>query len=199
MTRNRKVPTVKQTNAIKQKHLRQINELWPDTPQSILWDRSKAKGFATIPKTLPLVMRIIDILTLGRPASSTYFTLWANNWDVPIVEISREGIMAWESGFSGTRAANTWRIRMDLLKKHKLINCRDGSEGKYNWVLIHNPHAVVRYIKESKPDEYVSNKDDFDRLYMALKEKCSKLRAGEEFEVENESWMKFCNIGDKKS
>lgn len=187
----RKALTDKQKQALKQKQIQLIREIWPDTPEYALWDRSKVKGFATIPKTLPLVMRLIDLLTKGQPASATYLTLWANNWDTSLVEIKREGLMAWESGFSGPRATSTWRSRMHKLKRLKFIDCMEGPDGPFNRVLIHNPHAVIRFIKETATDEFTANKQEFIKIYAELMDKCSQLKAGDEFKPKNASWKAF--------
>ncbi|OEU70738.1 MAG: hypothetical protein BA863_14730 [Desulfovibrio sp. S3730MH75] len=184
-------PAKKKNQAIKTKQLQQMNEIWPETPLSALWSRSKVKGFATIPKTLPLVMRLIDLLTKGQPASATYFALWANTWDISMVEITREGIMAWESGFFGPRAVSTWRGRMHSLKRLGFIDNFDGPDGPFTRVLIHNPHAVIRFIKETKTEEFCANQGDFIKLYTELIDKCARLKGGDEFDPKNEAWKFF--------
>jgi hypothetical protein len=46
--------------------------LWPHVPLDRLWSRKSAKGFGTVPLTLPLIMQITDRLNVGKPVSSVY-------------------------------------------------------------------------------------------------------------------------------
>jgi hypothetical protein len=62
-------------NAIAQKQLDQRNALWPGA-EPFLWNRKANKGFATIPKTMPLVLQIMDEMSKGKPLASTYLGLW---------------------------------------------------------------------------------------------------------------------------
>src|SRR5271166_3941141 len=48
------------------------NHLWPHVTPDRLWSRKSAKGFATVPRTLPLIMQIMDRLNVGKPVSSVY-------------------------------------------------------------------------------------------------------------------------------
>jgi hypothetical protein len=41
-------------------------------PSNRLWSRKSAKGFGTVPRTLPLIMQITDRLNVGKPVSSVY-------------------------------------------------------------------------------------------------------------------------------
>ena len=52
-----------------------------------LRDRKAHKGFTTIPKTMPLILRIMDEMTKGAPVSSTYMTLWCSTWDNGFVQV----------------------------------------------------------------------------------------------------------------
>ena len=50
-------------------------QIWPNVTEE-LWDRKKEVGFCTIPRTLPLVMTLIDLLSeKGKDASRIYFDL----------------------------------------------------------------------------------------------------------------------------
>ena len=39
------------------------DSVWPDLDEQMLWNRKAVSGFTTIPRTMPLVMNIIDALT----------------------------------------------------------------------------------------------------------------------------------------
>jgi len=54
--------------------------MWPDA-EDRRWDRIAYGGFITIPKTMPLIGRIMDEMSKNFPVSSTYNALWARTWD----------------------------------------------------------------------------------------------------------------------
>jgi hypothetical protein len=131
------------------KQLAQREAMWPGAAPW-LWDRNANKGFATIPKTMPLILSIMDDLSNGKPVSSTYLGLWCNTWDNSMVNLSRNQEMAHAAGFTGQRAAYTWRARMQLLQKLKFIDIKPGKLGDISHVLIWNPHRVIRYHRDQK-------------------------------------------------
>lgn len=134
------VPAV---NAIVRKQLDQRNVLWPGAVPR-LWDRKANKGFATIPKTMPLILQIMDDLSKGRPLSSTYLGLWCSTWDNSFVTVSRPQEMARAAGFSGQRADYTWASRVKLLQELEFISVKPGGMGPITYILIWNPHIVIR-------------------------------------------------------
>jgi hypothetical protein len=83
----------REASAIVKKQLDQREALWPGQAQH-LWDRKANKGFATIPKTMPLILKIMDEMSNGRPISSTYLGLWCATWDNSFVNITRSQEMA---------------------------------------------------------------------------------------------------------
>src|SRR5260221_4028582 len=87
-------------------------ELWPGSCDEI-WDITDAelKGFATVPRLMPLVLHLIRILVEknGGDPSSVYFELWCRDFGQGLVQISDEQECAYFSGYSSTRALRTWR------------------------------------------------------------------------------------------
>lgn len=120
---------------------------WPDVPQEQLWNRSRCHGFTTIPRTLPLVMNVIDALSKNKPASRTYFGLWCRTYDESVVIIENPMSLAFEAGFTGERAVTTWRQRMQTLQQLGFIDSKPGSSGEFHFVLLFNPHWVVWQLK----------------------------------------------------
>lgn len=120
---------------------------WPDIDEQKLWNRKTVNGFTTIPRTLPLIINIIDVLTKNKPAGSTYFTLWCRTFDHSILVIDNPVTLAVEAGFSGERALSTWRDRMKSLVDLGFIEAKEGQTGPYQYVLLLNPHKVVWDLK----------------------------------------------------
>lgn len=135
--------------AIAEKKLAQREMLWPGG-NSWVWHRSANKGFATIPKTMPLILQIMDDLSKGRPVSSTYLGLWCDTWDNSMVTVTKPTDMALAAGFTGQRATYTWSTRIHLLQDLRFINFQAGKSGPISHVIIWNPHWVIRWHHAQK-------------------------------------------------
>lgn len=141
--------SVREGGAIKQKQLLLRDQLWPAAGQ-ITWDRKAHKGFTTIPKTMPLILKIMDEMTKGAPVSSTYMTLWCSTWDNGFVQAVKPDEMAFASGFGGQRGEHTWAGRMKKLQELYFIDIKAGKSGPMTHALIHNPHTIIRWHYNNK-------------------------------------------------
>ncbi len=136
---------------IQRKYLQLRDQLWPDIDQDMLWNWKKKAGFATIPRTIPHIQRIMDEMSSGKPVSSAYLALWCRLFDEnAMVVIDNQDRMAFESGFSGQRAVTTWKARMKKLVELGFIDTQEGASGEYNYVLMWNPYRVIRNHLDSK-------------------------------------------------
>jgi len=136
--------TQREASAITKKQLAMRELHWPGmTPW--LWHRKANKGFATIPKTMPLILKIMDEITKGAPVSSTYLTLWCHTWDNSFVVLNKHGDMANSSGFGGQRGEHTWAIRMKKLAELEFIDIKPGRSGPMSNAIIWNPHYIIRW------------------------------------------------------
>ena len=124
------------------------NEYWPEVPEADLWIRQKQNGFITIPRTMPIVMSIINSLTKGKPAGVTYFTLWCRCPDFAAITIESPDVYAAESGFTGQRRGDQWKTRMRALSELGFIKHKPGASGEFHDVLLINPHKVIRELKD---------------------------------------------------
>lgn len=126
-----------------------INSLW-GTERQDSWNRHEHNGWATIPRTMPHICRILDNLSgSGSPLSQTYLALWFRVHDEGFVEVKDKESLAYESGFTGQRAVTTWTGRMRKLKEFGFIDSKKGTSGEFQYVLISNPLSVVKGIYES--------------------------------------------------
>lgn len=128
--------------------------LWPDVHEENFWDRKEAGGFTTMPRTMAYLMNIIDTLTKGQPAGKTYLTIWCRMYLPGIVALASEKQMAFEAGFTGERAVDTWRKRMRHLKKFGFIDYKPGTDHDFQWVLVINPHHVVLRLDSKVQERY---------------------------------------------
>ena len=116
---------------------------WPDLDEKKLWNRNSVSGFTAIPRTLPLIMNIIDAQTKNKPAGMAYFVMWCRTFDHSMLVIDNPGTLAFEAGFTGERALSTWKDRMRSLVDLGFIDAKEGPAGPFHYVLLFNPHKVV--------------------------------------------------------
>jgi hypothetical protein len=121
---------------------------WPDLDDEKLWNRKLYSGFTTIPRTMPLIMNIIDSLSKNKPAGQVYFVLWCRTFDQALLVIDNPMTLAVEAGFSGERALSTWKDRMRALVDLGFIDAKEGPTGAFHYVLLLNPHKVVWPLKD---------------------------------------------------
>src|SRR4051794_4680102 len=94
--------------AQRQPELRQ--RLWPNITDSYIWRRQHHHGFTTIPRTIPLILSIMDDLA-GTPVSMAYLELWGRAFDEGFVTLSKPREIAFHAGFDGQRGERTWRAK----------------------------------------------------------------------------------------
>lgn len=132
-----------------QRRTQKMKEQFPDLDTGMLWSRKKHNGFATIPRTMPLVMEVIDARSeKGHPAGHTLFCLWSRALDHPYLVIDKPKIYASESGLIGERAESSWRKRMAKLVELGFIAAGEGASGPYHHVVLLNPHVVVTRLHD---------------------------------------------------
>lgn len=135
--------SVREKSAMAKKRLALRDHLWPNA-EKVIWDRLAHKGFATIPKTMPFILKIMDEMTKGAPVGSTYLSLWCSTWDDCFVQITKPAELATASGFGGQRGEHTWATRMKKLQALGFIEIKAGKAGPLGSALIFNPHFVIR-------------------------------------------------------
>jgi hypothetical protein len=121
--------------------------IWPDAV-SVAWDRKKEKGFCTIPRTLPLIMTLIDHLQKGKDASRVYFDLWCRAFDDYLVEVRDEETLAYCAGYISGRNVRTWRERIHVLQKYGFIRVEAAGTKRFANIFIVDPHKVVKALRE---------------------------------------------------
>ena len=127
------------------------NKLWPDLKPEDLWNRNVYDGFTSIPRTMPLIMNIIDDLVPGSKRTSiTYLTLWGQAYDEMYVSLQNPEELAFYSGYTGQRAVRSWKERMKELRKLGFIRTASGTAGEFSHCVILNPHFAIRRLHAAK-------------------------------------------------
>lgn len=139
----------KRKSKMEEKAAKMRKDFWPNIKDDDLWDRIRNDGFTTVPRTMPLIMNIIDSLSKNQPAGQAYFVLWCHVFYESFVTIENPLVFAAETGFSGERALTTWKQRMKTLQELGFIDAKEGASGVFHYVLILNPHVVIQKLKDS--------------------------------------------------
>jgi len=122
--------------------------LFPDLDESRVWDiknRKRTKGYASIPRTMPLIGAIMDLLAgKGKPVATTYLELWCRSNEQGFLTLSKPAETAFASGYSGERGVSTWKERVRRLEALGFISTKPGPSGDLNYVQIWNPYLVIK-------------------------------------------------------
>jgi hypothetical protein len=129
---------------IAQRQLELRKRLWPIHHDGHIWRRQTHDGFMTLPRTMPLILEIMNDLAGGQPVSTTYLELWGRAYDENFVTLSKPREMAFHAGFGGQRGERTWRGRMKILAKLGFVDIKEGPSGSMSYALILNPYLVIR-------------------------------------------------------
>lgn len=127
----------------------QMDLHFSNVPSVWLWRRKTNDGFTTVPRTLPIAMQAIDAQSKGQPAGHTLFCLWSRSPDHPVITIENPATFAYEAGFVGERAVDTWRKRMKKLRELFFIQTKPGPSGEFHYVLLASPNAAVEKMRGS--------------------------------------------------
>jgi hypothetical protein len=128
--------------------------LFPWASDENLWVRTKNDGYTTMPRTMPLLMNLINDMSKsvsdGKsiPAGKAYLALWCRVFDEGMVKIDNEAAAAVEAGYTGERNVTTWREHMRVLKDLDFIAYEEGPSSPCQYILIRNPYNVLRERKD---------------------------------------------------
>ncbi len=121
--------------------------LWPDAAR-VAYDRHIENGFATIPRTLPIVATLVKALTDKIDASRVYLDLWGRAFDDGLVAIDDEYEFAYACGYNfASRARRTWHERMLRLEDLGFIRAKPKGPRRFGYVLLIHPHLVVQQLR----------------------------------------------------
>jgi hypothetical protein len=80
--------------------------------------------------------------------------LWARHFDSGVIEIISELDLAYDAGYTRTRALRTWQERMALLERLGFIKSQEIANQKYRYVLLLDPAVVVEALdKDGRVDK----------------------------------------------
>jgi hypothetical protein len=140
-------------SAAARRRLKLRGELFKGSSEDDIWIRANFIGFTSVPRTMPLVLRIIDGLD-AKKAARVYFDLWCRAFDDFFIDVRDEHECAYSSGYSGQRAIRSWRERVEVLVSAGFVRATKTKLGRYRHVLILDPHKVIEKLNnEERIDE----------------------------------------------
>ncbi|MFZ3007682.1 MAG: hypothetical protein WA047_16060 [Phenylobacterium sp.] len=137
-------PNKRQTTKIASQKQALRDTLWEGLEEAKLWTYNNKGGWLNIPRSFPIILRILDLLSKGKPLSATYLDLWCRTFNDSFVIANKPREMAFASGFSGERAERTWMARIRLLEGLGFIDVKSGPSGPISYILILNPYLVIK-------------------------------------------------------
>jgi len=118
---------------------------WPDIDE---WAGPDEKGWFAAPRTLPLLLALMNSKRIsgGANPSSVYLELLSRTYGDGVVEMTRDEEHAFNSGYTGNRAARSWQERMEILEKNGFIRSVK-INGHHKYVLIVHPTDLVHKLR----------------------------------------------------
>ena len=138
---------VRKTIADRRRMLR--DSLWPGATK-IVWTRHTDDGYSTVPRTIPMIMTLINLLEKNVDASRVYGELWSRVSDEGFIEMVDEDEHAYACGYVTPRSARSWQERMDVLVDLGFIKAKPKAGWKYGYVLLVHPHDVVETLMKTR-------------------------------------------------
>jgi hypothetical protein len=122
----------------------------------ILWLSEKETGYCAVPRTLPLIMAVLDSKEISgkKSLSSVYVDLLSRHRSEGVIEMGKESDHAFSAGYQGPRAIRTWRERMKTLEKNGFIVTKKVGNEEFAYVaLVHPTVAVQKLINDKRVSE----------------------------------------------
>jgi hypothetical protein len=133
------------------KYERIRHEFFPGFDDKI-WnlEDNEEKGWWTIPRTMPLILTLINMLDAEKKhdASRVYLDLWCRAFGAGIVEVLDEPTMAYSSNLISPRAVRSWHERIAFLERIEFIKTRGIGNRKVQYILLLHPHKVVASLRK---------------------------------------------------
>jgi len=118
-------------------------------PGEEAWIGATEKGWFRAPRTLPLVLGLIDSKDQSGKAriSNVYLELWARNMGEGLIEMKDPDTHAYHAGYWGSRGVRTWQERMRILEDLGFIKIKPAGNRQYGYVLLVHPAKVIEKLQ----------------------------------------------------
>jgi hypothetical protein len=131
-------------------------EHWPNEP--IYWTGPGEQGFFCAPRTLPLIIKLLDSKSVSGNLAlgGVYLDLLARHIGQGLVEMGPEDEHAYASGYESNRSIRSWRDRMAALEELGFIRTATKGGLRFGFVLLIHPAIAVLNLRALKkvPDAW---------------------------------------------
>lgn len=122
-----------------------------------------------MPRTVPMIASLIDLMGGRENAGRLYVTLWAYEYGDGFVEVPDPAQLALEAGYFTNRAERTFAERVNLLKNFGFVRSAPSGLRDHGFILLLDPHRVVTNIRTKKPDQVP------DSWWSAFQNRCTNI------------------------
>src|SRR6266568_2908973 len=137
------------------KRYRDLREqFWPGQPSWRGACPAEKGGWFAIPRSLPLFLSIISDLVKDKKKGNptlAYLDLLGTHRE-GVVEVKNERDHAFASGYSGSRAIQTWREQIILLRDLGLIGTVEYNDLTHGVIKLNHPTVAIRKLHDARPD-----------------------------------------------
>lgn len=121
------------------------NQHWPEEEA---WEGANETGWFTAPRTLPLILQVIDSKKISGNSSPSrvYIELLSRHLSHGIIELGSENDHAYASGYTTSRGIRTWKDQMKTLEEKGFIKTKSLGSQLYKFVIIVHPAKVMQKL-----------------------------------------------------
>lgn len=127
----------------------QRDALWADS-KDVVYEPAVG-GWARIPRTIPLVATLADLLAGKKKPGRLYLTLWSYEFGDGYIEVGDPASIGFEAGYAARRAARSFTERVSELREIGLVRTAPLGVRECGFILLLDPHRVVMKLRERKP------------------------------------------------
>jgi hypothetical protein len=123
-------------------------EFWP---QVDVWTGGEQdKGWFKVPRTLPLILALIQSKEVTGNADPTrvYLELLSRQFGEGVVEIQNESEHAYAAGYTSSRAERTWQDHMRCLEKLGFIKIKGIGKHAFKYVALVHPVSALEELRK---------------------------------------------------
>lgn len=150
--------------------------LWPeDTPY---WKGPKDRGFFCAPRTLPLIVRLLNTKSVAgvENLGGVYLDLLSRHIGQGIVEMDSEVDHAYAAGYSGQRSVRSWKERMKRLEELGFIRTKARGSLTHGYVFLVHPAIAVDELVKTNPGKV---REEWLTAYQSLQVDYQEMTAAE--------------------
>jgi hypothetical protein len=141
--------------------------LWPDAEDVVF--SPIGGGWVQMPRTIPMLASLIDMLAGRENAGRLYIVLWAYEYGDGFVEVPDPAQLALEAGYMNKRAERTFAERVSLLEKLGCIRTAKLGLREHGFILLLNPHNFASKLRKNRP------RDVPDSWWSAFQARCTNI------------------------